>query len=155
MGRKGFVPKKKDKWEKLPPEFREKVAGATLEVLHQEIKDAAEYRVRLKEEQAKDMDLKAKKEAVKDASEVYREGTKVCDLKIAFCRQIKQDRGLAVAGDSAEEIRAKKLNADAAESHAKVNEIVADAFSKLPKGTVVTINDIGPIGQALQKTLAK
>lgn len=91
--------KKKDKWDALPQEWRDGIAGAPNEKLDQEIRDAAMYDAALTEQQKNDQQLKEAKEAAKQAGEVYTQGKKICKLKVAFCRQLKKDRGQKTPGD--------------------------------------------------------
>jgi len=93
--------KEKDPWADLPEEFKAKVTAAGIddEAITREIREAALYRQALKEAKANDEDLKAQKAKARDAGAVYREGDKLCALKIAFCRAELKSRARVLPGD--------------------------------------------------------
>lgn len=90
---------KKDKYADLPGEFREAVAGADDKKINDEIQKAALYAEALTEAKEADDDLKNAKEVAKEAGRTYREGAKICKLKVAYCRDILRNRGRELPGD--------------------------------------------------------
>jgi hypothetical protein len=85
----------KDPFADLPAEFKDKLASMNEVDIRKEVSKVAldeEENVRLKEE---DLDLKALKEQVKEASKVYRESSKENRLKIKFARRVLEDQGKA------------------------------------------------------------
>ena len=61
-----------------------------------------------------DMDLKMKKEAAAEAGKCYSEVAKICRLKIAFIRQLREGRGNAVPNvtDTSADIAAQREEQD-------------------------------------------
>lgn len=86
---------KKDKFDALPEEFRDMVAGMTEEAIRAKIAQVALDQEELMKAKEGDTDLADKVEAAKLASEVYRDGTKMNRLRIQFCKRVLEDTGKA------------------------------------------------------------
>jgi len=84
MPKKGF--KKKDKFASLPEEFKTAVAGGNEAEVRERIAKVTLDHAALMQAKEEDDDYKAKREEVKTAGAVYREGTKKHKLMVAFCR---------------------------------------------------------------------
>jgi len=83
----------KDKFEDLPEEFAEAVAGMEEGEIRDLITQITLNDAALRQAKDDDLDLEAKKEAVKEASAIYREGAKMNRLKVEFCRRVLGDKG--------------------------------------------------------------
>jgi hypothetical protein len=87
------MPRKKDKFDALDPEFKDKVAALSAEEINNTLAQVAKDQEALEQAKEDDEDFQAKKEAAKEAGEVYREGRKVNRLKIQFCVRVLRDMG--------------------------------------------------------------
>ena len=89
----------KDKWAKLPREWRDGLESASDEKINEEIRNAALYAEKLEELKAQDPDVLRLRESLKFATTQYREGKKECNLKIKWLRAKLQERGRVLPGD--------------------------------------------------------
>jgi hypothetical protein len=89
---------KKDKFEDLPEEFKNSVAGMDETAIRDTITKVSLNQASLMEAKELDQDLSSKKEAAKEAGAIYREGTKSNKLKVAWCRQVLGDKGKETNG---------------------------------------------------------
>lgn len=94
MGRPKGSKNKKDKFESIPSEWRDAVAGGSAEDIRARIAEVALNQEELSKAQENDEDLSNLKEQVKVASEGYRDGTKMNRLKIQFAKRVLEDKSL-------------------------------------------------------------
>lgn len=83
-------------FRKLPEEWRSQNMGAKTEEVYKEITKVAINNVQLNMAKEMDEDLKALQEQLKNAREVYTEGTKTNALKIKFLVDVLRSRGVDV-----------------------------------------------------------
>lgn len=88
-----MAPPKKDKFEDLSNEFKDKISQGDVDVIKAELANVNAHEHTLIKEREDDEDLKAKKEQAKDAGATYREGLKDTKLKRAFINRVLQDKG--------------------------------------------------------------
>jgi hypothetical protein len=93
MAKRGRVKKDKDPYEGLNPEFKVAVEQGTDEEIRAKLAEVALDQQRLLDLQDKDTDYKQKKEALKIAGELYRDGKKQHKLKVKFAMRVLQSRG--------------------------------------------------------------
>lgn len=86
---------KKGKFDDLTTEFKDAVAQSTPEEINSRIATIAKDTEALVKAQAEDQDYQTKKEALKVAGEVYRDGKKMNRLKIQYAIQVLADKGKA------------------------------------------------------------
>jgi hypothetical protein len=91
MGR-GFG-KKKDPFEDLDEDFKDAVAGMDEKAIRDRLAKVTLDQAALMDAKEKDIDLKEKKEAAKEAGAVYREGTKMNKLRVKYARSILDAKG--------------------------------------------------------------
>jgi len=94
--KKGHMPTKKsktDKFDALPAEFRDSLAAMNRKDIRERIAQIALDQQELMDAKEKDHDLLKAKEQAKEAGEIYREGTKMNKLKIAFAKRVLDDKG--------------------------------------------------------------
>jgi hypothetical protein len=82
----------KDPFDLVPVEFQDAVAGSNKDEILNRIAQVALANVELSNAKELDQDLAEKAEAHKFASEPYREGAKANKQKIAFCKQVLEDK---------------------------------------------------------------
>lgn len=87
--------KKKNPFDAIEDTWRDGIVAMDEKDIRNAIATTALAQAELMAAKLEDEDLKEKKEAVKEASAIYREGTKINKLKIAFAHQILADRGKA------------------------------------------------------------
>jgi hypothetical protein len=85
--------KKKDKWEDLDEEFKDAVAAMSKDDIRNRIATIAMAQVELMKAKEDDEDLFKCREAAKEAGAIYRDGTKMNKLRIAFAKQVLDDKG--------------------------------------------------------------
>lgn len=88
MGRKA-----KDKFSKVPPEFKETVNHMSIEEIKAKVSETALGLEELLQAQEKDFDLLEKKAAATEAGRVYSEGKAAARAKIAYCRFLLETKG--------------------------------------------------------------
>lgn len=86
-------PKKKDKYADLDQDFKDTAASLAEAELRDRIATTSLNQAALIDARDKDFDLKDKKEAVKEASAIYREGTKRNKLVIDYLRSMLDAKG--------------------------------------------------------------
>lgn len=84
---------KKDPFEDLDPEFKDALAAMSREEIRNKIASIAIAQSDLLKAKDSDEALQEAKEAAKEAGAIYREGTKMNKLRIAFATQVLQDKG--------------------------------------------------------------
>ena len=115
MGRKkggtNFV--KKDQFADLSDEFKDAVAGSSVDEIRKRISDVALLDCTTKALLKEDGDVAQAREALKQLMEPYRADIKSFKLQIAYCKQVLDDKGNGAAkvGSAAE--AAVKFIADA------------------------------------------
>jgi hypothetical protein len=87
------MPKVKDIYQDLDPEWKDAVAQATVEEINGRLAEVAKAEANNQEAKEQDMDLASLKEQVKEAGAQYSEATKANKLKIRFCMRVLSDRG--------------------------------------------------------------
>lgn len=87
------VAKDKDPFESIPEEFKDAVAGMSVDEIKQRIAQVALDQVELMKAKKEDQDLFEKKEAYKEAGALYREGTKLNKTKIEYCKMMIDSKG--------------------------------------------------------------
>ncbi len=85
--------KEKDPFEGVPEEFRDAIAGMSVEEIKQRIATVALDQVELMKAKKEDQDLFEKKELAKEAGALYREGTKLNKTKIEYCKMMIDNKG--------------------------------------------------------------
>ena len=85
-----------DRWEKLPPEFREEADRSTEAELRSTASKISFNQDALMTAKKQDMDLASKATAHAEAGRVYREGTALNKLKIAYLRAHLDSKGCSV-----------------------------------------------------------
>jgi len=83
-------------FKKLPQEWRSQNMGAKTEEVYREITKVAIGNVQLQLAKEMDEDLKALQEQLKNAREIYTEGSKTNALKIKFLVDVLRSRGVDV-----------------------------------------------------------
>ena len=84
---------KKDPFDDLPDEFKDAVAAMNRTAIRERIAQVALDQQSLLEAKEKDTDFLKAREQAKEAGAVYREGTKMNKLKIAFAKRCLDDKG--------------------------------------------------------------
>ncbi len=84
---------KKDPFEDLDSVFKDSVANMSELEIRQKISSVALNQVALLEAKEGDDDYQTKKEVAKEAGAVYREGTVMNKVRIAFCKRVLSDKG--------------------------------------------------------------
>lgn len=84
---------KKDPFEDLDADFKDSVAAMSELEVRQKISSVALNQVALLEAKDADEDYQTKKEIASEAGAVYREGTKMNKIRIAFCKRVLGDKG--------------------------------------------------------------
>lgn len=84
---------KKEAFEDLDSEFKDTVAAMSEEDIRNKLAQVSLNHVELMKAKKDDQDLESKKEAVKEAGAIYREGSKMNKLRIEFCHRVLGDRG--------------------------------------------------------------
>lgn len=95
MGRKkgSFNKNKKNPFDALEQEWKDRLNVMDEVTIRKEISKVALDQVALMQAKKEDEDLKAKQEAYKIASEVYREGTKTNKLKVEYAKSVLDSQG--------------------------------------------------------------
>ena len=83
----------KDPFADLSVEFKDAIVGSTVEEINKRIAELAKNEEENKSTMKLDQDLTEKKEAVKFASESYREATKAYKLAMSYIMQVLGDKG--------------------------------------------------------------
>jgi hypothetical protein len=83
----------KDKFANLDSDFKDKVAASSAEEIDGILAQIAKDTEALLQAKDADADLDAKKEAYKEAGQVYRDGAKENRLKTRFCMRVLNDQG--------------------------------------------------------------
>lgn len=83
----------KDKFKDLGEEFKDAIAGSSVEEIRKRICDIAILEVVEKQMLAQDPDVEQAKEALDNVASPYREAIKEMRLKIEFCKQVLDDKG--------------------------------------------------------------
>lgn len=94
-GKKG-TKKAFDRWAKLPPEFREAADRASEEELRSNASKISFDQDALMTAKKQDLDLASKASAHAEAGKMYREGTALNKLKIAYLRAHLDSKGCDV-----------------------------------------------------------
>jgi hypothetical protein len=84
---------KKDKFADVPTEFKDAVASSSVEDINKRIATIAKDTEALLKARDDDQDYQTKKEALKTAGAVYRDGKKLNRLKTLYCIQALGDKG--------------------------------------------------------------
>ena len=87
--------KKKGKFDDLPTEFKDAVAQSSPEDINERIATITKDTEALLKARDDDQDYQSKKEALKEAGSVYRDGKKANRLKVLYCIQVLGDKGKA------------------------------------------------------------
>ena len=87
------VQKEKDPFEGVPEEFKDAVAGMTVEEIKKRVAQVALDQVELMKAKVADQDLTEKREIYKEAGALYREGTKLNKTKIEYCKMMIDSKG--------------------------------------------------------------
>lgn len=87
--------KKRDVFEGLPDDFRAEIDCATVDSINAKVAELAKAEAENLAAKTNDGDLKEKKEAVKYASEGYREATKGYRLRMKYVLAVLEGRGKA------------------------------------------------------------
>jgi transcriptional antiterminator Rof (Rho-off) len=87
--------KKRDTYADLPEDWRTEIDQSSVEAINTKIVELTMAETENLQAKALDGDLKEKKEAVKFASEGYRESTKGYKLRMKFILQVLEGRGKA------------------------------------------------------------
>lgn len=87
---------KKSQFSDLPGEFKDAVDGMDYEQIKERIAQVALDNEELLAAKKNDEDLASKKEATKEASAVYREGSKINILKIRYAKAVLETKGRSV-----------------------------------------------------------
>lgn len=90
----------KDKFKDLDGDFKDSVQGMDEAEIRAKISQVALNQVELLQAKEKDQDLERAKAEAKDAGAIYAEGTKQNSLRIMFCKQVLEGRGLATSEPS-------------------------------------------------------
>jgi len=85
--------KDKEPFMDVPEEFKDAVAGMSVDEIKQRIAQVALDQVDLMKAKKEDDDFNEKKEAYKEAGLVYREGTKLNRVKIEYCKVMLDNKG--------------------------------------------------------------
>ena len=85
--------KKRDTFADLPDDWKTETDQSSIEDINAKIVDLTLNEAANLQAKSEDQDLKEKKEAVKFASEGYRESTKGYRLRIKYIRQVLEGRG--------------------------------------------------------------
>ena len=85
--------KKRDTFADLPDDWKTETDQSSIEDINAKIVDLTLNEAANLQAKSEDQDLKEKKEAVKFASEGYRESTKCYRLRIKYIRQVLEGRG--------------------------------------------------------------
>lgn len=88
--------KERDKFEALEQEFKDSVNSATEDEVRKVISTTALNHASLMASQIDDQDWQEAKARYQEANSVYSESNKVTKLKIVYCREILQARGVKV-----------------------------------------------------------
>jgi hypothetical protein len=86
---------KRDPFESLGEEFRSSIEAMNVEEIRDRIASVSLAQIELLEARDKDEDFQKAKETAREAGAVYREGTQMNRLKIAFAKRVLEDRGKA------------------------------------------------------------
>jgi len=84
---------KKGPFDELPTDFKDAVASACPEDINKRIAQIAKDTEALLKARDEDQDYQTKKEELKEAGAVYRDGKKANRLKILYCVQVLGDKG--------------------------------------------------------------
>lgn len=84
---------KKDPFEDLDPDFKESIEAMTREEIRNKIASIAIAQTELMKAKDSDQALQEAKETAKEAGAVYRDGTKMNKLRIAYASQVLDDKG--------------------------------------------------------------
>ena len=84
---------KKDPFEDLDQDFKDTVASMSETEIRQKISSVALNQVALLEAKENDEDYQTKKELASEAGAIYRDGTKMNKIRIAFCKRVLGDKG--------------------------------------------------------------
>lgn len=90
-----FKNPKKGKFDELPLDFKDAVAQSSPEDINKRIAQITKDTEALLAARADDQDYQTKKEALKEAGAVYRDGKKANHLKVLYCIQVLSDKGKA------------------------------------------------------------
>lgn len=88
-----FKKVKKDPFADLDAEFKDMIASSSIEIINNKIAEVAKNQEENLRAMADDQDLQEKKEAVKMASEGYRDASKMNRLKVIYAMRVLGDRG--------------------------------------------------------------
>lgn len=83
----------KDPWEVVPEEFKDAVNGESVDDIKKRVAKVALDQCELMAVKKQDQDLAEKHEQFKEASMMYREGTKANKKKIEYCRMMIESKG--------------------------------------------------------------
>lgn len=83
----------KNPHEDVPEEWRDAVEAATTDDIKKKVAEVALAQAELMKAKKEDADLAEKKEQVKEASAIYREGSKLNKAKIEYAKMILDSRG--------------------------------------------------------------
>lgn len=84
---------KKDPFDALDEEFKDAIVRMDEPGIRDRIATTALDQVTLMGAKDDDIDFQKAKETAKEAGAVYRDGTKINKLKIAFAKRVLEDRG--------------------------------------------------------------
>jgi hypothetical protein len=84
---------KKDPFDALEPEFKDAIAGMSIEDIKKRVAEIALTLSQLLEAKKADEDLQEKMAVAKMAGAVYREGQKMASLRIRYSQSIIEARG--------------------------------------------------------------
>ena len=88
-----FKKAKKGPYDDLPTEFKDAVAQSSPEDINARIATITKETEALLKARDDDQDYQSKKEALKEAGAVYREGKKANRLKVLYAMQVLADKG--------------------------------------------------------------
>jgi len=84
---------KKERFADLDGDFKDIAAALNEAELRDRIANVSLDQEALMEDKSQDTDLEVKREAARDAGAIYREGTKMNKLRIAYLRQMLDAKG--------------------------------------------------------------
>jgi hypothetical protein len=85
--------KEKDKFDLLEQEWRDAVQGMNKEDIKKRVCEVALNQAELMKAKREDQDLDEKRETYRDASSIYREGTKMNKAKIEYMKMVLDGMG--------------------------------------------------------------
>lgn len=84
---------KKEQWQDLPQEWKDRVNTLSREELEHEIANVAYNNCELMKLKSEDMDLASCKQSYTDAGAQYKEGSKQNKLKISYAKEMLDSAG--------------------------------------------------------------